>query len=244
MDNLLNIMSSLITNNTYFAPIIALIGGIIASFTPCNLAQIPLYLSIMNIRDNKENIENKENKENKKDIELNIRNTTFYCFGNLLTFIILGIVTAFVGRIFSANKFFYIFIGVLMILLFLDMNNIFSSNNKCRSALKYINKFNKKRSSAFILGIMSALFSSTCAMPILIATLSIISVNKNIIVGIISLIFYSLGNLALILVCSISLSVINKILNNEKYNRYNKIILNIYSLLILVIGLYMLYIGI
>ena len=234
MNNLLGFMSSVLINNIYFAPIIAFIGGIIASFTPCNLAQIPLYLTVINIKENSK-IKNKKN--------INKLNTIFYCLGNLIAFIILGVLIAYIGRIFSTNRFFYLLIGILMIIIFLDMQNIFS-NNKCKSISKYINKFKKNKINAFLFGFISAIFASTCAMPILISILSIISVNKNIIVGIVSLILYSVGNLALIIICSISLKNINQILNNEKYNNYNKIIANMYSILIFILGLYMIYLGV
>lgn len=241
METILNYMSTFMLNNIYFAPFASLIGGIIASFTPCCLSQLPLFITyISSINKEAKDSKNTNAKDIKKQI---IKNTMLYCTSNVITFTIMGIVIALVGRVFSYfGKIFYIFLGILMLYVFLRMINVIN-NNRCVPISKYIKKLRKNKIGVILLGSFSAIFSSTCSFPIMIAILSIITITKNIVIGIISLLLYSIGSVTLIVVCSISINYITKLSNSSKYLKLYHVIYKCSAFLILLLGLYMFYLG-
>lgn len=232
MEKVLENLSLILTNNIFFAPTISFIAGVLVSFTPCFLLQLPIFFTyIYGVENNKES-----NNKNK------IINTLWYCFGNIFIFVILAILIKFIGKIINFNShIWYIFLGTLMIILFFYMIDIFKIN-KCKVIQKIKISKNSKINAIFY-GIIGGIFSSPCATPVLISILALISINNNLVIGIVSLIFYSIGNNVLILILGSFTALFNKITENKKLDKLSKILKSVLAIFILAIGLYMFYLG-
>lgn len=85
MINAFETLSTLLQNNFWIAPVIALIAGILTAFTPCSLSTIPLIIGYVG---------GTGAKETKKAFKLSL----IFALGMSITFTILGVIAALIGR--------------------------------------------------------------------------------------------------------------------------------------------------
>lgn len=229
MNNVLEILSGVIKNNFWIAPIISLIAGILTSFTPCSLSSVPLVIGYVGGIDSK---------EPKKAFKLSL----IFALGSAVTFTSLGVIATMFGKMFRfTGDWWYLVLAILLIVMVLqlwEIINVIPQNNLLTK--------NKKRGyiGAFIAGILAGLFSSPCSTPVLIVLLAIVSVKGSILYGIILLLLYSIGHSILVVVAGTSIGFVKRTKQSAKYEKINNIIKILLGILILVLALYMFYLGI
>jgi len=161
--------------------------------------------------------------------------------GISLTFTFLAFITAYFGKIFSlTNSIWYILLGFLMVLMSLQIWELF--NIIPSSYLTSKNKI-KGNLGAFITGILSGIFSSPCSTPILIVLLGVIAQQGDILYGITLLLFYSFGNNLIVIAAGIFIGSIRKITLNKNYGLFTYIMRYSTGGIVLIIGFYLLYTG-
>lgn len=228
MNELLEKLADLIKESILLAPVLAFLAGILASFTPCSLSSIPLVISYVG-------------GTGQKDTKRSFRLSLVFVLGSALTFTILGVIASTAGKLIgTGGNWWYIILGILMILMALQTWEIFeiipSSYLLSKSAKKgYI--------GAFIAGILGGIFSSPCSTPVLIALLAIVAGKGSIVLGIVLLLFYSIGHGILAVIAGTSIGFVKKISQNNKYGRFNSIFKIVMGIVILLIGFYMFYLG-
>lgn len=228
MFDILENMSMVISNNLYIAPFVCLIAGLLSALLPCSLTQLPLLIAYLG---------GYESDNKKKSVKYSI----FYAIGNSVAFIVLGLLSALIGKSFSIlSKKIYIILGILMIIIFLQMINVI---NIIPKGLKKPTTDKKGALGALILGIIGGFFTSPCTTPVLIAILSYVVSTQNIILGAIMLLFYSIGNGIVLVVVGSSLKIADKLSSSSKMLVVGKIINAMLAILILALGLYLLYLG-
>ena len=97
MNDLLNQMAQTISNNFWIAPLIALLAGILTSFTPCSLTTIPLIIGC---------IGGVEAKGTKKAFKLSLT----FALGMAITYAILGGIASSIGSLIQGGKLWYLFL--------------------------------------------------------------------------------------------------------------------------------------
>lgn len=109
----------------------------------------------------------------------------------------------------------------------------------------YLLSKNKRRGyiGALICGILGGIFSSPCSTPVLIALLAIVAGSGNIVWGILLLLVYSLGHSVLVIIAGTSFGFVHKLSQSDKYGKAGKMMKISMGILILLIGLYMFYLG-
>lgn len=228
MFDILENMSMVISNNLYIAPFVCLVAGLLSALLPCSLTQLPLLIAYLG---------GYESDNKKKSVKYSI----FYAIGNSVVFIVLGLLSALIGKSFSMlSKKIYIILGILMIIIFLHMINVI---NIIPKGLKKPTTDKKGSLGALILGIIGGFFTSPCTTPVLLAILSYVVSTQNIILGTIMLLFYSIGNGIVLVVVGSSLKIADKLSSSSKMLVVGKIINAILAILILALGLYLLYLG-
>lgn len=228
MFDILENMSMVILNNLYIAPFVCLVAGLLSALLPCSLTQLPLLIAYLG---------GYESDNKKKSVKYSI----FYAIGNSVVFIVLGLLSALIGKSFSIlSKRIYIILGILMIIIFLHMINVI---NIIPKGLKKPTTDKKGSLGALILGIIGGFFTSPCTTPVLLAILSYVVSTQNIILGAIMLLFYSIGNGIVLVVVGSSLKIADKLSSSSKMLVVGKIINAILAILILALGLYLLYLG-
>ncbi len=228
MDAILENISLLIKENIFIAPFLAFFAGILTSFTPCSLSSVPLIVSYVG--------SNTEN-STKKAFSLSL----VFAIGSAITFTSLGIIASVAGSLIgNSSSLWYIFLGVLMLLMALQTFELYEIIPS-----SYLVSKNKKKGyiGALIAGILAGIFSSPCSTPVLIALLAVVSSSENILYGVFLLLLYSIGHGVFAVFCGTSVGFVNKLSANKKYIKFSSILKNIMGFLIMLIGFYMFYLA-
>ncbi len=228
MTEILESLSELITKSGWLAPLLALVAGILTSFTPCSLSSIPLVIGYVG---------GVGQRDTKRALWLSVT----FAAGAAVTFTILGVVASLAGRLMGAYaSWWYIILGVLMILMALQTWGIF----EIIPSSYLISKNTKKGfAGAFIAGILGGIFSSPCSTPVLIALLAIVAGKGSILWGILLLLLYSIGHGILAIVAGTSIGFVQKLSSSDKYGKASTVLKIVMGSLILLVGFYMFYLG-
>ena len=226
--------NSVISNNIFLAIILSFFAGVVASFSPCTLSSIPLLIGY---------VQGSEVKDNKKAFKCSLIFLIF-SIGLGITFTVIGLFTAFIGKAFlGAGKFWYIILAFIMIgagLQVLDVINLFGDK---KDACK-ITKRREGILDAFFLGILSGILASPCATPIMAAIIAFIAASGNLVIGMIMLLMYSLGHSVLIILAGTSFGLVEKIAYSENGKKIGRVLKNILGTIIILVGLYLFYLGV
>ena len=224
IDAWLNQIAEAISGNMWLAPILALVAGILTSFTPCSLSSIPLIVGYVG-------------GVGAKNTKRAFAYSAVFSLGTAITFIALGIIATSAGKLMgNSSPLWYLILGVLMILMALQTWGIFNFIPSVNQLSK-----SKKRGflGAFLAGILGGIFSSPCSTPVLIALLAIVAGNGSLLWGILLMLLYSIGHSALVIAAGTSIGFVQRINANESYSKVGTVLKIIMGAAILLIGLYM-----
>lgn len=228
MTELLDKIAPLLTEVGWLTPVLALLAGVITSFMPCALSTIPLVVGYVG---------GTSQKDSKKAFRLSL----IFILGMAVTNTGLAVAATLAGKIVgNTNPWWYIALGVLMVFMALQTWGIF----EIIPSSYLISKNTKKGGiGAFVAGLLGGIFSSPCATPVLVVLLAIVSIQGNILWGILLFVLYSIGHGVLSVIAGTSLGFVQKLAANEKYGKFSKILTIGMGFLILAMGLYMFYLG-
>lgn len=228
MTEALENLSQLIQTSGWLAPLLALLAGILTSFTPCSLSSIPLVIGYVG-------------GTGQKDTKRAFRLSLTFAAGAAVTFTVLGVIASIAGRLMGTSaSWWYIILGALMVLMALQTWGIF----EIIPSSYLISKNTKKGfAGAFIAGILGGVFSSPCSTPVLIALLAIVAGKGSIVWGILLLLLYSIGHGVLAIIAGTSIGFVQKLSSSERYGKASTILKIVMGALILLIGFYMFYLG-
>ena len=224
IDAWLNQIAEAISGNMWLAPILALVAGILTSFTPCSLASVPLIVGYVG-------------GVGAKYTKRAFAYSAVFSLGTAITFIALGIIATSAGKLLgNSSPLWYLVLGVLMVLMALQTWGIFNFIPSVNLLSK-----SKKRGflGAFLAGILGGIFSSPCSTPVLIALLAIVAGNGSLPWGILLMLLYSIGHSALVIAAGTSIGFVQRINANESYSKVGTVLKIIMGAAILLIGLYM-----
>ena len=197
LSNLESIIGEGLKSFSIFAPILALLGGILTSISPCSLASIPLIIGFMT-----------GTKED--DTKRAFKTSVVFAIGMAITYTTLGVLAALLSKIFNqSGPFWNIFLGIVMILMALqtwEVINVVPS--------KILTNKSKKT------GYVGALLW-----------------------GVLLFLLYSIGNSILVVVAGTSAGFVGKVMSNKSYGKISDIVKIIFGIIILLIGIYFLYLG-
>ncbi len=224
----LETLSTLIFDNFWIAPLLALLAGILTSVTPCALVSVPLVIGYVG---------GTGNNDPKKAFRLSLT----FAAGMAVTFTALGTAASLLGRLMgSSGNWWFIALGILMLLMALQTWEIYNFI----PATYLTGKSTKKGYvGAFLAGILGGIFSSPCATPVLIVLLGIVAQSGNVGWGILLLLLYSIGHSFLVLAAGTSIGFVTKLTSSNKYGVFSKILKIFMGSVILLIAFYMFYLG-
>lgn len=230
--SLLEQFSLFMINNIYLAVPVAFLAGVVSSFSPCILTTLPLVAGYMG-------------NSGVKDRKRGLLYSLVFTLGISITFIGIGLVTAYMGRRFSVyGRYIYILLSFIMIGSALNILGVLSfgkKDNFCeieekprRGGLKGI----------FTLGLFGGFVSSPCATPVLAAILSFVASRGNIALGALMLMAYSIGHSIPVIIAGVSISSINRLLTEPKYIKIGTYLRATLAMFVLVGGFYVFYLGV
>ena len=221
-------LADLITQRMWLAPILALLTGVLASFTPCSLSTVPLVIGCVG---------GTKNDDTKRAFKLSI----IFAMGTALTFTTLGVAASLMGKLMQGTgSWWYLILGVLMVLMALQTWELFNFIPSSYAISK-----NKKKGyiGAFIAGILGGFFSSPCSTPALIVILAFVAKEGNILFGTVLLLLYSIGHSVLVIIAGTSIGFVGKITHSNRYGNVSLIIKIVMGIIMLLLSFYMFYLG-
>lgn len=228
MTELLETLSQLITERAWLAPLLAILAGVLTSFMPCSLSSIPLIVGYVG---------GTGQCDTKKAFWLSLT----FAGGTAVTFTALGVVASTAGKLIGTSaSWWYILLGVLMVLMALQTWGIFELIPS-----SYLISKNTKRGfvGAFLAGILGGVFSSPCSTPILIALLAIVAGKGSLGWGMLLLLLYSIGHGILAIAAGTSVGFVQKLSASQQYGKVSVVLKVVMGGAILLIGFYMFYLG-
>ncbi len=227
IDAWLEQIGQLIGQSLWLAPLLALLAGVLTSFTPCALSSIPLVIAYVG----------GTGVEPKKAAKLSL----VFALGSAVIFTVLGVVAASIGYLIGVGaKWWYLVLGALMVLMALQTWGIV---NLVPST--YLTGRSKRRGylGALLTGMLGGLFSSPCATPVLVALLAVAAGSGSLLRGTMLLLLYGIGHGALAVLAGSSIGAVNKLTQSERYGALSRVLKIGMGVLILLIGLYLFYLG-
>jgi len=224
----LEILSTLISQSMWVAPLLALLAGVLTSLTPCSLSSVPLVIGYVG---------GTGNSDTKRAFWLSLT----FAAGSAVTFTILGTIASLLGKLMgTSSSWWYLLLGVLMVLMALQTWEIY---NFIPST--YLMAKNTRRGyiGAFIAGILGGVFSSPCATPVLITLLAVVAEKGSLLWGSVLLLLYSVGHSGLVIVAGTSIGFVKNMTSNNQYGTFSMVLRIVMGSVILLIAFYMFYLG-
>jgi cytochrome c biogenesis protein CcdA len=221
-------LSVAIAGNIWLAPALALAAGVLTSFTPCSLSTIPLVFAYVG---------GTSDWDSKRSFLL----SAVFAGGSAVALTVLGTAASLLGRLMrGAGSWWYIALGVLMILMALQTWEVFSFIPSTYAVSK-----NSRRgyTGAFLAGILGGLFSSPCSTPVLVALLAIVAQRGSLLWGMVLLLLYSAGYSALILIAGTSVGFVKKLSVSGKYGALSAALRAVMGAAMLLLAFYLFYLG-
>lgn len=228
IDTWLETLSTLITQNMWLAPLLALLAGVLTSVTPCALSSVPLVIGYVG---------GTGGNDTKRAFRLSLT----FAAGMAITFTVLGTIASMLGKLMGTSQtWWYLVLGVLMVLMALQTFEIY---NFIPSTYLISKNTKKGYIGALVAGILGGIFSSPCATPVLVVLLGLVARSGNVLWGILLLLLYSVGHSVLVLIAGTSIGFVKKLTASEKYGTFSKWLKYLMGTAILLIGFYMFYLG-
>lgn len=230
LNNIFLSFSRLITGGGVWAPLVALLAGLVTSILPCSLSSIPLVIGY---------VKGSGQEDSKKTFKLSIT----FALGMSITFIAIGIISGVLGRlVVNISGPVYIAFGVFLLLMATQIWGIYYF-------IKPTSLLNKSKSrgyvGALVSGILAGLFSSPCSTPVMISLVSVLIVSKvNIIWSIFLFLMYAIGHSIITVLVGTFTVAYDKFMVSKGYIRLAKALEIVLGGLVMAIGIYFIYLGI
>ena len=227
IDEFLLILANKANEGGALVPLIIFLAGILTSLTPCSLSSVPLVIAYVGgVSDNP-----------KKSFKLSL----VFALGLTVMFTLLGVLAGLFGSMLSfIGSAWYIFIGVLMLLMALQVMEIF----EFIPSSYLTSKMTKKGYiGAFFAGILTGVFSSPCATPILIVLLAFVANANNLLWSALLLFIYAIGSSIVIILIGTFMGFFRSMVKSKRYGVFQNVLKYSLGILMIVLGLYMLYLG-
>ena len=223
MEGLFGDISLLIQHNPWLAVLAVFIGGATTASNPCVLAMIPLLMSV---------VAGGEATSIKKSLGF----SALFVLGLSITFVILGLISALMGRMFGdVGGFWKYLVAAVCLVMGLQLLGLFKLELRLPQML---NVRKEGRFGAFLLGLLFGVVSTPCAVPILAVLLAFVAQKGNAVYGGLLLFVYALGHSALILVAGTSMGAAKKLLESKGLRKTNFVLQKAAGVLIILVGIY------
>ncbi|MGI6010089.1 MAG: cytochrome c biogenesis CcdA family protein [Ruminococcus sp.] len=227
MTEILNTLAELIQSHIWIAPVLCLAAGVITSFTPCSLSSVPVVIAY---------IGGSAGSNQKKAFRLSLT----MALGMALTFAAFGTVASVIGHLLHGiGMWWHLLLGAVMILMALQVWGVISliPDHHCHTA----GTTKKGYAGALAAGVLSGVFASHCATPVMIALLALAADSGSTLWGIFLLAIYAVGHSILTVVAGTSYSTIEKWMDDPAYEKISRRLRMILGFVICFIGILMIY---
>jgi len=221
-------LPAVIGNYSVIAVALVLLGGVITSIGPCNLAMIPLIMAFVGGQTEADRL---------RSFWLSLA----FTLGSATTFMLLGVFIALVGGIFGAAKsLLYFIVAGVCLAVGLHLLHVINIEIPWFGSIQSRFKPQQGILGAYVMGLVLGLAGNQCGTPILLAILSIVMLKGKIAYGSLLLFFYALGRGVPVILAGTFTGILK---NTPALTRWSTIMENAAGVVLLGIGLYFLWIA-
>lgn len=229
MESILSNVSNVINNSPGLAYLFVFLGGLVSASSPCVLAIIPLVIGF---------IGGYSEGNRKKAILYSL----IFALGLSITFTVLGAIASLVGGLFGdVGKFWYYLAAGVAVVMGLYLIGVLNFRLPQPVTLK---TKHKGVIGAFLLGLLFGAVSSPCATPVLAVILAFVATKAKIVYGTSLLFVYAIGHCALIILAGVFTGFVENYAKSKGVSNFSAITKKISGVLIVLAGLYILYINV
>jgi len=226
MGHLFGDVSQLLQQSPWLAVVAVFVGGVTTASNPCVLAMIPLLMSVV--------AGSRETTTLRRSLVFSL----FFVFGLSITFTVLGLISALMGRMFgNIGSFWKYAVAVVCFVMGLQLLGMFKLEFRLP---QMFNVRKEGRLGAFLLGLLFGVVSTPCAVPILAVLLAFVAQKGNVLYGGLLLFVYALGHSALVLVAGTSMGAAKKLIESKGLRKANFVLQKAAGLVIIGVGIYLL----
>lgn len=201
MINITNYFTTQLNSGQFHLIFIAVsfLGGVLASISPCSLAMLPVVIGYIGGYGDKDN----------KKIFWQLMS---FIFGSALVFSIIGIICALTGRVFISFAGDYFVLIISSVLLALGLNLVGVLDINFPSLINKIpqNQNNSKYLYPMLLGAVFAIAGTPCSTPILAGIMSFAAMANSILIAIIMLFAFAIGQGVILVIAGMFTNVVKK----------------------------------
>ena len=208
---------------------ISFLGGVLSSISPCSIGMLPLIVGYVGGYSSSDKF--------KTFIQL-----LSFVFGLSVVLSIIGVICAISGNVLSAvgGSYFVIFLASLILIMGLNLLDVIEINFS-----PIVKKIPQGSSTSlfiypFLIGLLFAFAMSPCSTPILAGIMGFATLTKNIILALLMLLCFSLGQGVIVILAGIFTSFLKGV---KKFANISEILMKISGVL-LVIGAILIYVKI
>lgn len=227
MESLFGDVSALLQQGPWLAILAVFLGGVTTALNPCVLAMIPLLMGVV--------AGHKETTTVRRSLVFSL----FFVLGLAVTFTILGLISALMGRMFgNVGQFWKYVVAGVCFLMGVQLLGILKWNIPAPTGIRV-----KKQGyiGAFLLGLLFGVISTPCAVPILAVLLAFVAEKGNVLYGGFLLFVYALGHSALVLIAGTSVGAAKGLIESKGLRKAHGIMQKMAGVLIIGIGFYFLF---
>lgn len=227
MQGLFGDIAQLLQHNPWLAVLAVFIGGATTASNPCVLAMIPLLMSVV--------AGNRETTTIKRSLVFSL----FFVLGLAITFTVLGLISALMGRMFGdVGQFWKYVVAGVCLFIGLHLLGLLKWNFPVPAGIRV-----KKQGyiGALLLGLLFGVVSTPCAVPILAVLLAYVGSKGNVIYGGFLLLIYALGHSALIIIAGTSMGAAKRLIESKGLRKTNWALQKIAGVIAIFIGAYFLF---
>lgn len=206
---------------------ISFLGGLVASFSPCSLAMLPLIVGYIGGYS--------EGKSFKTFLQM-----VFFVLGSAIVFSAIGIICAVTGKVFASfgGGWFAIILASIVMVMGLKLVGILDFEMPVMIKEMPKNESHSTFLYPIILGAVFALAGTPCSTPILAAIMAFASLSASLVQSVIMLFLFAIGQ-GLILIFAGVLTA--KLKNWKGFYKLSDILLKISGILLILVALYIFY---
>ena len=227
MTGLFGDISQILRHGPGLAAAAVFLGGVTTALNPCVLAMVPLLMGVV--------AGNRETTTVRRSLVFSL----FFVLGLAVTFTILGLVSALLGKLFGdVGPFWKYAVAAVCLIMGLQLLGIFKLNVPAPSGIRVRRRGNL---GAFLLGLLFGVVSTPCAVPILAVLLAFVAEKGNVLYGGLLLFIYALGHSALVLVAGSSVGAAKSLLESKGLRAAHGVMQKAAGVLIIGLGAYFLF---
>ncbi len=175
------------------------LGGVVASISPCSLAMLPIVIGYIGGYAN-------------QPLSKTVVQLFSFIFGTAIVFTVIGIICALTGHVFIsiAGNYFMLVIAAILMIMGLNLMGVLELQIP-----SIINKIPQSKGNSIflypmLLGATFALGGTPCSTPILAGIMSLASVSSNIILAVLMLFLFSIGQGIILVLAGVFTSLIKQ----------------------------------